>query len=208
LTEDLAEFAKELGLNYDPRTHNPRYNICPTQSVAVVLNDGSNAITTARWGIESSWGGLLTNARAEGIETKKSFRNLLTKQRALILTDGFFEWQNRPGNKLKVPWYFRLKTRKVFAFAGIWENEGKAEPTVCIITTSPNEIVAPVHTRMPVVLARKFYETWLSMDGQPVEKLLACLVAYPAEEMESHVVSTIVNSAKNEGPECIKEVAA
>jgi putative SOS response-associated peptidase YedK len=118
LSSDLAGFAKKLALKYDPARFSPRYNICPSQSVAVILNDGSNEITLARWGLVPSWakdasiGQKLANARAEGIDSKPSFRGSFKKKRCLVLADGFYEWQNRPGQKLKIPHFFRLTSRK------------------------------------------------------------------------------------------------
>jgi putative SOS response-associated peptidase YedK len=215
LTADLREFAESFAVKPDPKKHNPRYNICPSQNVPVILNDGSQSITEARWGLVPSWakdptiGNRLANARAEGIEDKPSFRVPFRKHRCVILADGFYEWANRPGEKLKIPYYFRLSNRAVFGFAGLWDTwrdpTGKTELlTCCLITTPPNSLVEKVHDRMPVILEQRFYNIWLSMDEQPVERLKLCLRAYPPTEMTSHMVSTFVNKPANDDPQCIQ----
>jgi putative SOS response-associated peptidase YedK len=215
LTQDLAGFADSLSVKYDPKKHNPRFNICPSQEVAVILNNGSDRISLARWGLVPSWakdptiGNKLANARAEGIEAKPSFRSSFKRKRCLVLADGFYEWANRPGQKLKIPYYFRLTSREIFGFAGLWESwkdpTGKTELlTVCLITTTPNLVVEPIHDRMPVILEPRFYKIWLSQEEQPTERLTRCLEPYPAAMMEKYAVSTIVNSPKNDKPECVK----
>jgi putative SOS response-associated peptidase YedK len=215
LTSDLTEFAKQLGVEFDPKKHNPRFNICPSQQVAIVLNDGSNTIMLARWGLVPAWakdpsiGNRLVNARAEGIESKACFRNSFKRRRCLVLSDGFFEWANRPGQKLKIPYYFRLTSREVFGIAALWdiwqEPRRKTQRlTVCLITTTPNLLVEKVHDRMPVIIEPRFYNIWLSQDEQPVERLKRCLEPYPAAQMESYAVSTIVNSPGNDRAECIQ----
>src|SRR6266850_5712166 len=123
LTKDVADFATQLGLEYDPAKHNPRFNICPSQPVIVILNDeGQPEITTAKWGLIPSWskdpaiGNKLANARAEGITEKPSFRTPFKRKRCLVLSDGFYEWRQ---TKPKAPFYFRMKNKAVFAFAGL-----------------------------------------------------------------------------------------
>ena len=213
LSSDLAGFAKKLALKYDPARFSPRFNICPSQSVAVVLNDGSNTITLARWGLVPSWakdaavGHKLANARAEGIETKPSFRGSFKRKRCLVLADGFYEWQTRAGQKIKVPYYFRLTSREVFRFGGLWDtwkDPSTELVTVSLITTTPNRVVELVHTRMPVILEPRYYQIWLSQDEQPTERLKRCLEPYPAAQMEAFAVSTVVNSPKNDSPQCVQ----
>lgn len=215
LSSDLSEFARQLGVAFDPKKHNPRFNICPSQQIAVVLNDGSNQITFARWGLVPGWakdlaiGNKLANARAEGVDTKPSFRTSFKKRRCLVLADGFFEWANKPGSKLKIPYHFRLNSRQVFGFAGLWDvwhdPERKTElRTACIITTEANTVVEPVHSRMPVIVQERYYKIWLSTEEQPVERLKMCLESVPAARMEGYPVSTLVNSPKNDSPQNIE----
>jgi putative SOS response-associated peptidase YedK len=191
----------------------PRYNICPSQPVVVVLNDGKREISQARWGLIPAWardsalGNKLANARAEGIEAKPSFRNPFRRRRCLVWADGFYEWKP---TKPKVPYYFRLKTREVFAFAGLWdvwrEPTGADIVTCCLITTTPNRLLATVHNRMPVILPPQFDDLWLAEAPPPVEELLKVLRPYPAEAMEGFPVSTLVNIPQHDEPACIAPV--
>src|ERR1017187_5191244 len=203
LAEDLDAFAKKMALKFDPRKFNPRYNIWPSQSVAVVLNDGSNEVTLAKWGLIPSWakdpsiGNRLANARSDSIEHKPAFRSSFKRKRCLVLSDGYFEWQSQSGQKLKVPWYFRLLSKEVFGFAGLWsswkDTEGKETITCCLITTEANAMVEPVHHRMPVIVQERFRKIWISEGEQPVERLRLCLDSVPAAKMEKYTVSTLVN---------------
>jgi len=215
LTKDVADFATQLGLEYDPAKHNPRFNICPSQPVIVILNDeGQPEITTAKWGLIPSWskdpaiGNKLANARAEGITEKPSFRTPFKRKRCLVLSDGFYEWRQ---TKPKAPFYFRMKNKAVFAFAGLWDAwrdpSGEEMRTCCLITTTPNSVVAKVHHRMPVILEETNYRLWLSEEEQSVEQLLKLLQPYPAEKMEGYEISTYVNKPENSGPQCIVPIA-
>ena len=215
LSSDLTEFAKQLGLRFDSQKYKPRYNICPSQQVAAVLNDDSNELMLAKWGLVPAWardpsiGNRLVNARAEGIETKASFRNSFKRRRCVVLADGFFEWGTRPGQKGKIPYYFRLTSREVFGLAALWDiwldPSAKTELlTICLITTTPNRVVEPIHNRMPVIVEPRFFNIWLSEEEQPLERLKRCLEPYPAAGMESYAVSKIVNSPGNDRAECIR----
>ena len=213
LAQDLRDFARKIGLDYDPSKFNPRFNICPSQSVYVVLNDGSDRITQARWGLVPSWskdasiGARLANARSEDIEKKPSFRDSFKRKRCLVLADGYYEWQAQSGSKLKVAWYFRLTSKEVFGFAGLWDTWKDPSTellTVCLITTAANSVVEPVHHRMPVIVQERFQKIWLSTEEQPIERLKLCLDAVPAAKMEKYAVSTLVNKPQNERPECIR----
>lgn len=219
LTSEIRAFGDLVGVKEDKRRRvDPRYNICPSQEVPVILNDGSLEIREARWGLVPSWakdpaiGNRMANARAESIESKPSFRSSFKKRRCLVIADGFYEWANRPGQKLKIPYYFRMRDKSVYGFAGLWDiwsdPEKKTELlTFCLITTTPNKIVEAVHDRMPVILDPRHYPVWLSQEDQPVEQLKLCLQPYPAEQMESYPVSRIVNSPSYDKAECIKPVA-
>jgi putative SOS response-associated peptidase YedK len=213
-TEDFAESLPELQAEFSP---GPRYNIAPTQDVATVLNDGRRAVVASRWGLVPHWakdpdiGQRMINARAESLLEKPSFRTPLRKRRCLVLADGFYEWERVPGQRYKVPHLFRLVTRKIFGLAGLWDmwKDPVGEPlrTCTIITTTPNEAVAPIHTRMPVILPPEAYEAWLAPDEQPGEDLLPLLQPYPASAMEQYAVSTHVNKATVDDPECIRPAA-
>jgi putative SOS response-associated peptidase YedK len=145
-------------------------------------------------------------ARAEGSESKPSFRDPFKKRRYLVLTDGFYEWK-KVDAKSKVPYFIRLKAGAPFAFAGLWDNWDKGEEpleTFTIITTDNNDMIKPIHNKMPVILHEKDEGLWLDPELKDPLKLLPLLKPYPSDEMEMYEVSTVVNSPKNDVQECIK----
>jgi putative SOS response-associated peptidase YedK len=197
----------ELKLVFDllqvPSDVVPRYNIAPTQDVLMVTADDRRAAAWARWGLIPSWardpkiGAKAINARAETVAEKPTFRAALRRRRCLVLADGFYEWKRRGGKK--TPMFIRRRSREAFAFAGLWETWG--EITSCtIITTSANALVAPIHDRMPVILARDAHDEWL--DRGTRELLRPC----SSEDLEAFPVSTLVNSVANDVPACIEPV--
>jgi putative SOS response-associated peptidase YedK len=190
----------------------PRFNIAPTQPVAVVrTREGGDVREMAfcRWGLIPAWsrdpsvGARMINARSEGLEDKPSFRGPLRSRRCLIPADGFYEWAH--SGTRKQPHFIRMKDGQPFAMAGLWETwaapDGSAVETCTILTTTPNEVVAPVHDRMPVILERKDHDPWLSRDSL-VRDLLALLKPHPAPVMTVHPVGPHVNNPRNNGPEC------
>ena len=196
-----------------PKELAPRYNIAPTQPVAIVPNNGQNRIEFFRWGLIPSWatdpriGNRMINARSETLAQKPSFRAAYRRRRCLVLADGFYEWRKEPGRRTKTPFYLQSKSGKPFAFAGLWETwrglDGLAIPSCTIITTRPNALVEPIHNRMPVILPPAAYEQWLDpAEGSPAQ-LQPLLRPYPAEEMTAYAVSTLVNSPRNDTPACI-----
>jgi putative SOS response-associated peptidase YedK len=196
----------------------PRFNIAPSQSVAVVTNESAEpGIDYVRWGLVPSWakdgsitaGSKMINARAETLAGKPAFSRLLKRQRCLIPASGFFEWQKTTGSKAKTPYYFRLKDEHPFAFAGLWDHwrspDGSTLRTCTIITTAANSVVAPVHVRMPAMLKNADCLRWVSPGELPSEELLKLLAPYPAEEMTAHPVSSLVSSPANEGSDLVVE---
>ncbi len=193
-----------------------RYNIAPTQPVAVVPNDGKNRLDFFNWGLIPFWakdpkiGYRLINARAESIAEKPSFRGSFKYKRCLILADGFYEWQTQPGTKAKVPMYIHMKDRSPFAFAGLWDNwhsdDGSEIRSCAIITTQPNELVEKIHNRMPVILPKDGYTDWIKEGENEPEVLKSLLRPYPGDEMAAFPVSTQVNSPQNDTPEVILPV--
>jgi putative SOS response-associated peptidase YedK len=197
----------------------PRYNIAPTQTVAAVRTDvakGGRELAALRWGLVPSWakdlkiGSSLINARAETIATKPAFRSALRRRRCLIPADGFYEWQAVPGQKTKQPWLIGLCDEPVFAFAGLWEHwnspEGTSVESCTVVTTAANEFMQPVHNRMPVILDRADYDRWLDSECQDSESVLPLLVQFPGDRMQRVPVSTLVNSPRNDRPECTDPV--
>ncbi|BAT54967.1 hypothetical protein NOS3756_39420 [Nostoc sp. NIES-3756] len=191
-----------------------QYNIAPTQTVVTVLHNADSnkrEFQKLRWGLIPSWAKdqsistKLINARAETIAEKPSFRSAFKQRRCLIVADGFYEWQRKQGKKQ--PFYFRLKDEQPFGFAGLWEKwtnpEGEEIHSCTIVTTTANELLEPIHDRMPVILAPQDYDLWLDPQEQKPQALQHLLSPYPASEMTSYPVSTVVNSARHNSAECI-----
>ncbi|MBI4531111.1 MAG: SOS response-associated peptidase [Candidatus Latescibacteria bacterium] len=190
-----------------------RYNIAPSQDVAVVANIAEKRVEFFRWGLIPSWakdpgiGDWMINARAESLAEKPSFRTAYRQRRCLILTDGFYEWYRQPGSQTKTPIYIRLRSGEPFAFAGLWDVwrsvEGPPVRSCTIITTVPNELVGQIHNRMPVILKPETYEVWLDPSERSPDTLSGLLTPYPTEEMTAYPVSPLVNNPRTDTPTCI-----
>jgi len=191
----------------------PRYNIAPTQLVAVVYDESPRTLSAARWGLIPAWArdakiaSRLINARAETLTEKPAFRTLFRKRRCLVLADGFYEWRKNPDGT-KTPMRVMLASGEPFALAGLWDiwktPEGDRLRTCTIITTAPNELIAPLHNRMAVVLPREREADWLSHDGEDLAFLRSLLQPFPAEHMRAYPVSSRVNSVRNDDPSLIE----
>ena len=209
------ETMESLGIAGEPLPFES-YNIAPSQDVLALRIWPETELpewTTFRWGLVPFWSKTsktkfpMINARAEGIEKKPSFRGPFKYRRCIIPASGFYEWQKRAGGKQ--PYFIRPPGGGYFALAGIWDHwqgMGLQEIESCaIITTTPNSMMANIHDRMPVILAESDLAAWLDPKvGQG--DLLAILQPYPAEKMEAYPVSSLVNSPRNNGPECIERV--
>ena len=215
LRTPVETLAEEFGIS-DPLPEIPtRYNIAPTQEVAVVLEeDEERKLEMLRWGLIPSWaddpavGNKMINARSETAAEKPSFRTAFRKRRCLILADGFYEWQKTNGGKQ--PYYIRMEDGSPFAFAGLWESWDKygGEIRSCtILTTDANEMVGEVHHRMPVILPPETYDLWLDPDMRETGLLLDLLRPYPDDGMEAYPVSRFVNSPSNDDERCVESVA-
>jgi putative SOS response-associated peptidase YedK len=186
----------------------PRYNVAPSQPVAVIPNTGENTLVMYKWGLIPSWakdpsvGDRMINARAETLAEKPSFRTAYRRRRCLILSDGFYEWKQNPDLKTKQPMYIRLKDNQPFAYAGLWELWKSADGTeirsCTIITTQPNALVQSIHNRMPVILPEEAYSEWLAPEDRQPSQLNDLLIPYSASEMVAYPVSKMVNSPDNE----------
>lgn len=185
-----------------------RYNVAPTQLSAVITCGEPSVINVFRWGLlpsnatDPSAGARLINARAETILEKYPFSKLLDSKRCIVPADGFYEWKKK-GN-VKIPHRFTLADESLFAFAGLWDawvdrNTGEIINSFTIITVKPNELVAPVHDRMPAILTIENEKLWLDTGIPPMEAV-SLLQPYPAELMKSTTVSNLVNSPFNESP--------
>lgn len=175
----------------------PRLNAAPTEPLPVLLNEGPRRIELLRWGLIPSWaddpsiGSRLINARAETLAEKPSFRSALKSRRCLVLANAFYEWQKADDGK-KSPYRIALKTGEPFAFAGLWENwrdpSGQPVRTFTIITTEPNDLIAPIHNRMPVILRPEAEAAWLGNHGVS-DGWKDLLGSYPAELMVAEEAS-------------------
>ena len=194
----------------------PRYNIAPTQPVtAVRLNPHSQnrEWTVLHWGLIPSWAkdmkfsSRMINARAETVADKPAFRAAFKRRRCLIPADGFYEWQKLNGRKQ--PMYIHARDGRPLALAGLWESwqsaDGSEIESCTIVTTEPNELMAPIHNRMPVIIEPEDYSMWLDPGPQPADAL-HLLRPYPAAKMAAYPVSSLVNSPRNDNPKCIEAV--
>lgn len=197
----------------------PRYNIAPTQAVATVLQNSQQEgrhLKMLHWGLIPSWAkdpkiaSKLINARAETVAEKPSFRSAFRQRRCLVVADGFYEWQQQENKKQKQPYYFRFKDESPFAFAGLWERwedpNGKEIQSCTLLTTEANDLMRPIHHRMPVILSPKDYELWLDPEVKKPELLQPLLHPYPTEQMTAYPVSKLVNKPTNDSADCINSI--
>jgi putative SOS response-associated peptidase YedK len=211
LIADRKKLAESF-VGYDvPEGLRPRYNIAPSQAVAVIANNGQQKIELFQWGLIPFWakdpkiGNRMINARAETLAEKPSFKNPYKRRRCLVLADGFYEWKKMNGGK--TPMYIQLANGEPFGFAGLWESwhspEGSTILSCTVITTTPNDLLADIHNRMPVILPPSAYKAWLDPAERSPDQLDDLLKPYPAAEMTAVPVSTLVNNPKNDVPECV-----
>jgi putative SOS response-associated peptidase YedK len=189
-----------------------RYNVAPGQWVPAVTNDCSQ-LQLLRWGLIPSWardesiGFKTINARSETLAQKPAFRQAFTRRRCLIPADGFYEWRAGPGRKAKTPMYIRLRQGDLFAFAGLWDRwispDGTEIKSLTIITTPPNDLLKPIHNRMPAIIPPEGYADWLRPEEINVDDAQKWLAPFPAESMEAFAVRPLVNSVNNEGSDLI-----
>jgi putative SOS response-associated peptidase YedK len=206
------EWLGDLGLEMPDLP--PRYNVAPTQEVLAVREEqGRREAALLKWGLVPHWaddpavGGRLINARAESVARKPAFRDPFKSQRCLVPADGFYEW--RRVGRARDPFLFRLADAKTFAFASVWDRwvrkRGRID-SCAVLTTTANELVTPIHDRMPVILPRDAYDLWLD-PGARAEDLHALLRPFPAAKMEVVPVSPRVNKADVDDPECERPLA-
>jgi len=198
-----------------PCAFEARYNVAPTQVAPVVRQprEGARRMHMLRWGLVPSWardariGSRMINARAESVLERPAFREAFRRRRCLVPADGFFEWQPRGGGKH--PFLVRLRGGGVFAMAGLWARwrspDGEPLDSFTVLTTTPNEVVAPLHDRMPVILPPERYAPWLDPTLE-APALTALLAPFPASAMERFEVSRAVNDARRDEPVCIAPV--
>jgi putative SOS response-associated peptidase YedK len=192
LISDLSVITEAFDIQEIAFDYRPSVNVLPSHQIAAVIHDGVNRLIQLRWGLIPSWakdpsiGSRLINARAETLAEKPSFRNAFKKRRCLIIADGFYE--SLKEGKKTLPFYFRLKTGNPFGFAGLYEMwtspEGQPIHTCTIITTEPNDLIQPIHNRMPVIMPKDKESLWIDPAVQNQAQLSSVLQPYPSEEME------------------------
>ena len=195
----------------------PRFNVAPTQPVPIVrLEAGKRHFVLMRWGLIPSWVKdpkkftLLINARLEGIAEKPSFRAAVKRWRCLVPADGFYEWQK--AGKAKRPFFIRSRAGGPIAFAGLWETwadrDGGEIDTMAIVTCAANRTLAPIHDRMPAIVALEHFDAWLDAEKVEVKTAVALLGPAPDDLLVTEEISTRVNNVRNDGPELIAPVTA
>jgi putative SOS response-associated peptidase YedK len=194
-----------------------RYNVAPTQIIPIVRQEGEGRrFSLARWGLIPHWakemdtGYSTINARAETVATKPAFRSAFRHRRCLVPADGFYEWQAVPGSKVKQPYFIGLRDQEPMALAGLWERwqspQGDELESCSIIVTVANDLMRPIHDRMPVILDPADWNAWLAPDAGDLGMLQSLLRPFPAEAMTARPVSTRVNSPRTDVPECLEAV--
>ena len=212
LVASIADLEGRFGFDGADVAYSPSYNVAPTQGVLTLVaeNEARRAVRM-RWGLIPSWareasiGSRMINARAETVAEKPSFRTALRRRRCLVLADGFYEWRRTSAGKR--PMRITMASGEPFAFAGLWDtwrNPQEETVTSCtIITTVANDLLRPIHDRMPVILPRDAEEFWLDHDVREPEVLREVLIPYTPDALAAYEVSTLVNSPANDGPELI-----
>lgn len=216
LTAKTTDLAALFDLSDIPEL-TPRYNIAPTQAVAAVRlepESGRREFTFLTWGLIPFWakdikiGSRMINARSETVAEKPAYRAAFKRRRCLVPASGFYEWQKREG--YKQPYYVVMKDLAPFAIAGLWEHweggDGSVIESCTLLTTTPNELVKPIHNRMPVIIHPQDYDDWLGRDTDR-GLLMHLLRPYPADEMLVYPVGTTVNSPANDSPTCIEPLS-
>jgi putative SOS response-associated peptidase YedK len=203
----LQQFAAEAQDDFEITQ---RYNVCPMTNNSVIRQTtGNREMVSMKWGFIPSWakeiGFAPINAVCEKVSVSGMFRNAVKKRRCLVPADGFYEWQKVGGKKKKgdAPWFFQVKDGEPFAFAGIWEQWNDME-TFAILTTGPNEMMAPIHHRLPVILSPNDYDAWLDPTMNEPDKLTYLYEPFPGSEMSMTRVSNFVNNVKNQGEQCVE----
>ena len=199
----------------DGLTHPPSYNVAPTHTALAVTNGTGRRASQMRWGLIPSWAkdasgaSRMINARAETLAERPAFRAAFSRRRCLVIADGYYEW--RRSGKSRTPFRITVSSEDPFAFAGLWEiwrdPAGELIKSCAIITTAANDLLRPIHDRMPVILPREREALWLDHDVQDPQLLGSALIPYPANALQAYEVSSLVNSVANNGPELIARQA-
>lgn len=207
LTSDEQQLNMFFELSGGNAPYVPRYNGAPTQLLPVITSEVPKKLQLFRWGLIPNWAKEvsrvpLINARSETLEDKPSFKNIFARRRCLVPADGFYEWVHS-GKKL--PYRFTLADESLFAFAGIWDSwkspAGECINSFAILTTEANEMMEPIHDRMPVILQKEHFNSWLAKSNE--QELKPLLKPLPSNKMKKYRVPETINKATAEGPELI-----
>ncbi len=203
------EVEKRFKIHVDGNTYIAKYNAAPGQKLGIISNEKPHELSFHYWGLLPPWAKDLRmaykmiNARGETLEEKPAFKSAFKSKRCLIPADGFYEWKKQ--DKQKIPYFIRLKSREMFAFAGLWEEwkdaQGRTRSTFTIITTAANTLMRDLHHRMPVILPPPLEKEWLK--NPHIKDLKKMLLPFDPQKMEAFEVSDRVNKASNEGEELI-----
>ncbi len=212
---DILTITTEFNIEQTSFDLEPSYNVAPTQNIIIIINDGKKQLIECEWGFIPSWakepsvGNKMINARSETVADKPTFKSAFKNRRCLVVADGFYEWRKEGG--VKIPIYIHLKSGKPFGFAGLYNPwispEGDQICTCTIVTTEANELLKPIHNRMPVIIPEDQQDLWLDPAVQEKEPLLSLLNAFDSKEMDFYDVSPMVNSPKNNSPDIIKPIS-
>ena len=215
LIADLGEFARRFKFDGNWLKFESAYNVAPTQDVLTVVGGDARRGGFMRWGLIPLWaksasiGNRMINAKVETVAEKPAFRNALRRRRCLVPADGFYEWQRTGGPKR--PMRIVMRSGEPFAFAGLWavweDPDGNRIPSCAVITTTANDLLRPIHDRMPVILPRDMEEFWLDASVDDPIALGSVLRPYADEAIEAYEVSTLVNSAANNRPELTARIS-
>lgn len=207
LSDDVE---KRFKIHVDGNTYIAKYNAAPGQKLGVITNQSPKDLSFYYWGLLPPWARNLSmaykmiNARGESIHEKPAFRSAFKSKRCLIPADGFYEWKKQ--NKQKIPHFIRLKTREMFAFAGLWEEwkdaEGQERRTFTIVTTEANKLMSGLHHRMPVILPKHLEQEWL--ENPKPEDLKKLILPFDSSKMEAFEVSPKVNKAQHDDASLIE----
>lgn len=208
--------AEIFGLAEPPHIQ-PHFNIAPSQSVAVVRQQPEahqRELVRLHWGLIPFWaddpsiGNRMANARSETAAMKPSFRRAFRSRRCLVVADGFYEWQKTDGKKQ--PYFVQMKDHRPFGIAGLWERwdkQGEPIESCTLLTTDANELMMPIHERMPVIIPPDQFDIWLDPSVHDEKVLSGLLRPFDAKTMTAYPISTLVNSPKNDVAACIEPIA-
>ena len=208
LTADAQAIQLAFQLNDVSAWAQPRFNIAPSQQVAVITDRDPKVLQFFKWGLIPFWakdpaiGQRMINARSETATEKPSFRTAFKRRRCLIPADGYFEWQKRGSRK--VPVYIQRNDREIFAMAGLWESwkqhDGGTLHSCAILTTEANDTICPIHHRMVVMIEPEDHKLWLAPRELKQQEWLLLMAGCPSDKLRFYEVSTEVNRPINDNP--------